>query len=1062
MTNPTLIQAVNDLGIEQWVSRALQHAVVSDIAIETLPGEFGSPEKLLRLGFMFEVQGLAYWKSNQVGQERTGSRRAFASAHACWGSVAAQKNTSFEANFLCFEGLLKLDESIAMRLAVAGLLSDNTAETRLQLKVFEPSSIEGKNWLHRVASNLVTAFVLLVRKSGGWADISRALSAIEELRIAQKEHERIFFENFEQSDGLERDTQTRAALEMVGFYNLAQMVSLVGHYLQTGSSGQNELEIRLDTHHRKAVDSFNVATSPNGRHFADLVWAGSKALVRNSLWSHLEGASEKLQQFGRSLIDGAAGNPVLELWPSQQEALRRNLLDSYQRAILVEMPTSAGKTLLAKFAIAQTKALNPSGKVAYIVPTRALVNQVTLDLRRDFAPLGYGVEMAVPAFELDPSERALLSDDIDILVTTPEKLDLLIRSNHAAVSDLALVVADEAHNLQDPGRGARLELLLGTIKRERRNSRFLLLSPFLPNGSELVTWLGDDRHLPPIKVDWRPSRRLVATVSATGRGAKRRLSLEALSAADNTDIVAGTIIPIGRREDIPSSLSIAALSRQAAKALSKRGSILILCRGKRTATTRAIELARELPALRQISPLAEAICEYLIAEAGYETELSKCIRKGVAYHHAGLSQEARWLIERLISKGEVYIVCGTTTLAQGVNFPISSVIVETLKKGDNDLTYADFWNIAGRAGRALVDTLGVIAFPADSNSRRQTYQKFLCGEAQEISSQLAALIVAADQIGDTFNLAKLRTFPQLSTLLQFLAHAVRVAEGFDLADQLEMLLRSSLIYHQASGDEKLLNNFVALCRSYVRQISGGQRGLLGLADTTGFATPSVLHLMAQMTEQRGFQDPTEWLPSTLFGNDIEGLAKRIEMVSGVPEMRLGDGTGGPLDAIRTASILRDWVNGDDICTLAKRYVRSEQGVDQAVPSEGEIAGFSQYLYSTLITNASWGIGALEGLCLAGRTEIAEGSAAHVPSMIFFGVRSTEAVWLRMAGLPRIVAEGAAHIWRTEGRMRPKSYVELRKWISDLSPTHWEQILPANLPISTSSIKRVWEELSGIS
>lgn len=72
----------------------------------------------------------------------------------------------------------------------------------------------------------------------------------------------------------------------------------------------------------------------------------------------------------------------------------------------------------------------------------------------------------------------------------------------------------------------------------------------------------------------------------------------------------------------------------------------------------------------------------------------------------------RWLVEGLIRRGDVKVICGTTTLAQGMNFPITTVIVETLTKGNVvKLTYQDFWNIAGRAGRALVNTIGVIAFP---------------------------------------------------------------------------------------------------------------------------------------------------------------------------------------------------------------------------------------------------------------------------------------------------------------------------------------------------------------
>src|SRR5439155_15760171 len=134
-------------------------------------------------------------------------------------------------------------------------------------------------------------------------------------------------------------------------------------------------------------------------------------------------------------------------------------------------------------------------------------------------------KQSVPAFELDPTEDQLLADRPDVLVTTPEKLDLLIRRDHPSTTSLSMIVVDEAHTLRDSARGARLELVLGTIKRDRPSARFLLLSPFLPSADELVAWLGDERALPPIAVDWKPGRKLVGAFASKGRGSKRRLVL---------------------------------------------------------------------------------------------------------------------------------------------------------------------------------------------------------------------------------------------------------------------------------------------------------------------------------------------------------------------------------------------------------------------------------------------------------------------------------------------------------------------------------------------------------
>lgn len=1064
----TLTSTISELDLTSTAASAREIALANELSIETIkPAKGTAIRRLPRLAFLFESQG--------ISEYRRGSsefRSHFYSAMACWCAIASEidspitlkKNSASIFQIISKELALEPLEpklAIAFHLGISGLLAARSAETRLHLQNLDisTSNFEG-NWLKTVFNNVASAFTLLVRKSNGWGDIQQALSAIEQLKHDQQKYEDNYLDNI-----TDRDSQTKEALALLGFYNLAQMIITVAEYLKSGTEGNIEIGLRIDRYKRQATEAFTTASEIPKMRFAELLWAGCKELLRNSLWSHLEALPEGVRNFGEALIANRP-DPVLELWPSQQEALRRSFLDPYQRAVMVEMPTSAGKTLLAKFAIAQTKAFASTSIIVYIVPTRALVNQITLDLRQDFSPLGYQIEQAVPAFELDPTESMLLSGKLDILVTTPEKLDLLIRADHPATKEISLVIADEAHNLQDNNRGARLELLLGTIKREKRNTRFLLLSPFLPNGKELLTWLGEERTLPPIQINWRPNNRVVGSVTARGRESKRKLVLEILPAADNSAITAGTILPIGSKDSVPEALTIGRLSKAATLALMERGGILVLCRGKGTAMKRAKEIADSLPPITEGSDLREAVCEYLVAEAGYESTLVKCLKHGVAFHHAGLSHESRWLIEKLIRSKEVKIVCGTTTLAQGVNFPISTVIVETLQKGDKKLSYADFWNIAGRAGRTLVDSVGVIAFPSPDAKKKKEYIKFLSGEAKEISSQLTHLLAAAEAIGEDFNLAALRNWPQLSSLLQFLAHAVRVAENVDMADEMESLLRSSLIYHQASKTEQnpALDKFINLCRSYVRQIEAGKKGLLALADTTGFATPSVLYLVAKTSQEyKDLKNIDGWHPTTLFSDNISGLSKRIDLVSQIPEMRLSDGQGGTLDPERVAGIIRDWVNGESLLELTKRYPKTSDDSASTVNStDQQVAEFSSYLFSTLITNASWGIGALEGLCLAGEGDESSNPAAHVPSMIYFGVQSTEAVWLRMAGLPRIVAEGAASLWREQNLTAPSSYNELRGWISSFEDKDWKKIIPPTSRISEKSMKVIWKELNGSS
>lgn len=184
--------------------------------------------------------------------------------------------------------------------------------------------------------------------------------------------------------------------------------------------------------------------------------------------------NSRVTEFVRELVKRGRGERALfDVLPPQRRTLaERGLLGSSRRAVVVSLPTSSGKTLIALFRMLQ--ALNQfedrKGWVAYLAPTRALVNQVTRQLRRDFEPLGLLVERASPAMVIDGVEAGMLMESRDetkfrILVATPEKFDLMLRQDweEKIGRPLSLVVVDEAHTIQQGERGLRLELLLATI-----------------------------------------------------------------------------------------------------------------------------------------------------------------------------------------------------------------------------------------------------------------------------------------------------------------------------------------------------------------------------------------------------------------------------------------------------------------------------------------------------------------------------------------------------------------------------------------------------------------------
>jgi replicative superfamily II helicase len=92
---------------------------------------------------------------------------------------------------------------------------------------------------------------------------------------------------------------------------------------------------------------------------------------------------------------------------------------------------------------------------------------------------------------------------------------------------------------------------------------------------------------------------------------------------------------------------------------------------------------------------------------GAEHELVGWLRLGIAYHHARVPEALRVRIEDAFRGGALQVLACTATLSQGVNLPVKTLIVSHALRGHEDpVSVRDFWNVAGRAGRANRETRG--------------------------------------------------------------------------------------------------------------------------------------------------------------------------------------------------------------------------------------------------------------------------------------------------------------------------------------------------------------------
>jgi helicase len=112
------------------------------------------------------------------------------------------------------------------------------------------------------------------------------------------------------------------------------------------------------------------------------------------------------------------------------------------------------------------------------------------------------------------------------------------------------------------------------------------------------------------------------------------------------------------------------------------------------------------------------LCE---AELGAGAIATQAAALGIFAHHAYTPRGIRFAIEHAMKEGLAKFVVCTSTLAQGVNFPLRYLIITATRQGREQMLVRDFHNSMGRAGRAGMHTEGSVIFstPAIHDQRRQ-------------------------------------------------------------------------------------------------------------------------------------------------------------------------------------------------------------------------------------------------------------------------------------------------------------------------------------------------------
>lgn len=808
-------------------------------------------------------------------------------------------------------------------------------------------------------------------------------------------------------------------LKIASYGNVIYLTTILKEYLFSGNIDNLENQDIYSVIDMYSYNAFHLLTneSIDLKLIGHLLRYAYERVAENSIWNIAE-KSPLIRKFIEENLS-TGDRYIYSLLPSQREVISDVLTP--KKSIVVGMPTSAGKSFLAEMQILfsihnyKTAEFNPT--VCYVVPTNALIDQVKLDLQSDFKEFNFNIETALPYYDVDEIENEILMrEHIDILISTPEKLEALVRQNHPSIKNTRLVILDEAHNLGDASRGSKFELVLASIKQNMKEANFLLLSPFISNAKEISEWLADSpRNADTISVEWSPTKQYIGCNLLNNKKTESVLqfykSPRNQLGTENVEI-ALSLSP----QDVKTELDHDRVDNAVRLCvvlndfIEQDGNILVLCGGRGTTLKLALdvkcffETKNMLPDMSEDEEIQRAI-EIVRLENGEDDSLVECLKFGICYHNSGLSSIVKETIEELVRNNKIKIIFATTTLAQGMNFPINTVIFDTVKlRNKGNLSNAEFWNIAGRAGRAYKDKEGyiILSYASSPKETKAAVIRYIESDLKEVISSLNAFFAGNTAISLDYNVLKDPKNAPILNLLQYINHILNISYDYDInprdVAKIRGILTDSYLYHSLSKQEGFinaqakLNTFVA---QYIRHVNANKKEDMAKADELGISDISytkVKSIIGAFINSLKANGDHEYKASEIIlqTKNVERLTEIINIIAKIPEIKIEMLGQGNLDPESIAKLLMGWVNGDKVRDIAKNIKRAGQSDEEV------ISLCNRYLNSQMRSYMPWGMNIYQAVSYDLQTE----NAQMLPSYIYYGVSSKEAVIVSKLGVPR--------------------------------------------------------------
>lgn len=709
-----------------------------------------------------------------------------------------------------------------------------------------------------------------------------------------------------------------------------------------------------------------------------------------------------------------------EFFPSQIQAIEGGLLGNAESYSL-QMPTGAGKTTLCETLLYWHLKRNPTHVAIMIVPYRSLASELRNSLVRQLNGLGIAARCAYGG-TIPSGDEVHGLDQVNALIATPESLSGILSADPAFAQRISLVICDEGHLLDSSGRGIGLELLLARMKARLVNPiRFVFMSAIIPNIEEINAWLGGDENTV-IRSTYRPAIAEFSVLRYSGTGVNKSVRLDMHPHAQQRQYSIHGFLDRSnfqyvnsqtRRTKTYTFTSTKTLAVGAARKVLSMGTTAIFAANKR-GNQGAIGLAEEL--IKQLEyplPLPKPVdyadiealrthIDYLETEFGAGWIGARSLRNGAVLHHGDIPQETREVLEELLRDRRIQLVICTSTLAEGVNLPIRSLVLYSVQRRigsgqPENMLARDIKNLVGRAGRAGANTKGLVIC-ANPDQWWLVHPVATAGAGESVRGSLRTLIENLETFLRTHNLALDNQFLEYqavihplidgvdATLIELIAEEVGDAEFLRLAADLS---DHTFAAHQLPAGSAVTLRTVFELRAQ-RVIALRAEGKIAWLRDTG-AKVRLLEFVEQvlLPSRADWTNPIDPVSDELLSAILEWAWQDRELKADVGvAFRLDDGQDPEGVKPRFFEIIRQWVHG---ATFAEIAQSTQMDVDDILGIHTRAITYS------LQTLVEQGISLLARLLLERGIVLNEGVLAFVEHLKF-GAPSSIGILLANGGV----------------------------------------------------------------